>query len=164
MQRVPMQSYTPVDPRLMNNFIDSCAFDPKCSPEDTASNEIFELYNSESIILIISHSVMKEIDHPNTPIWVKKEAQNVLFSYAVPLNEEQKNTKEEIFRILTGNGTSDKMKQDAEHVYHAAYSHGYFITTDNRILKRRNDIQKICNVSIFKPSEWLQLYSSNVGT
>ena len=40
----------PYAPHIMA-FLDSCAFDPQYSPEDKFS---------------------KEIEHPNTPIWVKK--------------------------------------------------------------------------------------------
>lgn len=60
----------PVNPLTSNNFIDSCAFDPKYEPEDKASIAIFQLYKEGKLLIQIAHSTQKEIEHPNTPAWV----------------------------------------------------------------------------------------------
>lgn len=60
----------PINPLTTNNFMDSCAFDPKYKPEDRASEEIFKLSKVGKILIQIAHSTQKEIDHPNTPGWV----------------------------------------------------------------------------------------------
>jgi len=72
MMRKPL-GYMPPNPKISNIFLDSCAFDPKYSPEDQASQEIFQRHKSDELrTLDIAHSNLKEIDHPNTPDWVKK--------------------------------------------------------------------------------------------
>jgi len=69
-----------INPWLTNNFIDSCAFDPKYEPEDIASVEIFRLSQKGKLLIHIAHSTQKEIEHPNTPDWVKREAQNLIYT------------------------------------------------------------------------------------
>jgi hypothetical protein len=54
--------YTPPDPKRRMNFLDSCAFDPKYAPEDTASEEIFKRYNDGQLVLNLAHSNQKEIE------------------------------------------------------------------------------------------------------
>ena len=68
-----------INPSIVNNFIDSCAFDPKYSPEDKASQEIFQRSENDEINLIIAHSNQKDIAHPNTPEMVKREANKLIF-------------------------------------------------------------------------------------
>jgi len=69
-----------IDPSITNNFLDSCPFDPKFAPEDKASVELFDLSKKGKVLLQIAHSTQKEIEHPNTPAWVKAEAQESAWS------------------------------------------------------------------------------------
>jgi hypothetical protein len=147
-----------LNPKLCDNFLDSCAFDPKYSPESEASLEIFSLYESETILLSITHSNQKEIEHPNTPDWVKKQSQLLLYTIEVELTESERAQKSEIHRILTGNGLPEKMKQDSEHVFESAKYGGYFITTDERILRHRKTLAEVCLAKIVKPSEFLEIF------
>lgn len=66
-------------------MIDSCAFDLKYEPEAFSSVEIFKLANEGKFQLIIAHSTQKEIEHPNTPKWVKLEAQSRIYTLNVQL-------------------------------------------------------------------------------
>jgi hypothetical protein len=151
--------YRPPNPKTRNIFLDSCAFDPKYSPEDQASQEIFQRHKSGNLIsLDIAHSNLKEIDHPNTPDWVKREAINLIRSIQTGLTPNEIYEKSEILRILAGNGNPAKMVDDADHVFEASkYGGGYFITTDKKILKKRDELEKICSAIIVKPSEFLKI-------
>ncbi|MDC0598464.1 hypothetical protein OAP18_01275 [Gammaproteobacteria bacterium] len=112
----------------------------------------------------VSSSTIKETEHPNTPEHVKEEASTKIFTIESNLVSEEHKTKTEIWRILTGNGKPEKMKQDAEHVFEA-HKHGpYFVTTDNRILKLRNELKKICNACIVTPSEMVELIHAHENT
>lgn len=146
-----------LNPYRANIFIDSCAFDPKYDPESGCAEEILTRYDNDEINLIVSHSNMKEIEHPNTPARVKAEAASKIFSINNNLTQEEGNIKQEVWNILTGNGEPEKMKQDASHVFEAHKYGGYFITTDNRILKRREPLREICNAIIVKPCELIAL-------
>lgn len=147
----------PLNPFYANIFIDSCAFDPKYEPETSASNSIFELHKNGKINLVVAHSTLKESEHPNTPAHVKAEAATMIYTINQDLTPLEQQKQKEILIILTGNGNSEKMQQDSEHVFEAHKHGGYFITTDNRILKLRSNLYKICNAHIRKPSELLAL-------
>ena len=144
-----------IDPSITNNFLDSCAFDPKYAPEDSASLELFELYKKGKVLLQIAHSTQKEIEHPNTPAWVKTEAQNLIFTIQVQLTPNEVAILRKIESILAGNGKVENIAQDARHVFEAQKYGSYFITTDTRILDRTEALRKSCGVAIVKPSEFL---------
>lgn len=148
-----------IDPRITNNFLDSCAFDPKYAPEDKAAVELFKLSRQGKILLQIAHSTQKEIEHPNTPAWVKTEANNLIFTISVQLTPNEVTCLRKIEAILAGNGKVENIAQDARHVFEAQKYGSYFITTDARILNRANAFRKSCGVAIVTPSEFLALVS-----
>ena len=147
----------PIDPLITVNFIDSCAFDPKYEPEDRMSVEIFKLSQKGKFNIQIAHSTLKEIEHPNTPAWVKQEARSLIYTIQVQLIADEENKLREIERILAGNGKVKNVLQDAKHIFEAQKYGSYFITTDFRILNRANALRLSCNVTILRPSEFLSL-------
>ncbi len=144
-------------PFRINTFIDSCAFDPKYEPEDRASLEIFRLREEDTLDVQIAHSTQKEIDHPNTPAWVKREAQNQVFTIQVDLTPGEVDRLRRIETILAGNGKVENIREDAKHVFEAQKYGGYFITTDSRILKRAEELFRLCQIRILKPSEFVSV-------
>ena len=150
-------TFRPINPLITNVFLDSCAFNPEYTPEDTASMALYRLYEQGELVLHIAHSTQKEIEHPNTPSWVKKEANTFIFTYKVQLIDEKIKRKKEILTILTGNGNPDQMQNDAEHIFEASKYGSYFVTTDARILKKQTELQKLCGVIILKPSEIMEI-------
>jgi hypothetical protein len=146
-----------LNPYIANIFIDSCAFDPKYEPESSCSNEILTKSDNGEINLIISHSNLKEAEHPNTPPRLKAEANSKTFTDKTSLTHKELSKKKEIWNVLTGNGKPENMLQDANHVFEAHQYGDYFVTTDNRILKRRDVLNKICSAIILKPCELVAL-------
>jgi hypothetical protein len=142
--------------KFTNSFIDSCAFDPKYGVEQAAANEIFRLDAEHDLSLLIAHSVRKELEHPNTPEWVRREGLSRIYSIKVQLTRDEVALKRRIHAILTGNGKPKKMKEDAEHIFEAQKYGSCFVTTDGRLLKRAADIHALCSVVILKPSEFLE--------
>ena len=139
--------------------LDSCAFDPKYYPEDEAANEIFQIYERfevNGLILQFAHSTQKEIDHPNTPTWVKKRASMMTFTLSVGLSLEEQDKIRAIELIIAGNGEVDQIKEDANHIFEAQKYASYFVTTDKRLLRKRNDIKKLCSLNIVSPSVILE--------
>lgn len=147
----------PANPLINNNFIDSCAFDPKYEHEDRASVEIFKFSQEGKILIQIAHSTQKEIEHPNTPVWVKHEAQKLIYTIKVPLIANEVNKLREIETILAGNGKIENILQDASHIFEAQKYGSYFITTDAGILNRAHALNLACAVTILKPSDFLSL-------
>lgn len=149
-----------INPWLTNNFVDSCAFDPKYAPEDKAATEIFRLHKEKDLCIIIAHSTQKEIEHPNTPSWVKKEAIGLIYTLPVSLTSQEKSLLKNIERTLAGSGKLENITQDARHIFEAQRYGSYFVTTDDRLLKKAYEIQKLCHVKIILPSEFLAIFQN----
>lgn len=150
-------THHPLNPFIANIFLDSCAFDPKYHPEDSASMDLYQLYERGELILHIAHSTQKEIEHSNTPLWVKQEANTFISTFKGQLIEEEAKRKKEILNILAGNGNPERMRSDAEHVFEASKYGSYFVTTDARILKKQAELHQLCGVIILKPSEIMEI-------
>ena len=109
----------PMNPWITNSFLDSCAFDPKCHPEDQAAFELFRLHETEQLGILLAHSNEKEVDHPNTPAWVKTRAAGLIYTTSVMLTPGEKSRLSRIHAILVGNGKSENVEDDARHVFEA---------------------------------------------
>ena len=157
MARVPFGRNFP-DPRRTNSFLDTCAFDPKYAPDDEAAREIHRIAKDGSISVLLAHSNQKEIEHPNTPEDVKREARAMIYTVETALTPGERTQKAEIHRILTGNGKPDKYAADAAHVFEAGKYIGYFITADRRVLGRRDELRNVSPAIVLTPSEWLRIY------
>jgi len=142
-----------IDPKYSQFFLDTCAFDPKYAPEDEAAAKIWKLYEEEVLNLILAHSNQREIDHPNTPTWVKSQAEGMIFSLPVSLTPSEQKRREGLVALLRGNATSDRHLDDAHHIFEASKYGGYFLTTDHRILNLAAPIYDLCSVQVMKPSE-----------
>ncbi len=163
MRRKPL-GYRSINPKITTIFMDSCSFDPKYSPEDQASLRLFELSEKGELILNIAHSIQKEVEHPNTPMWVKREANKLIYTIETSLTQNERNRKTTILRILAGNGKPEKMVKDSEHVFEADKYGSYFVTTDERILKKKEELEDIVSAFILKPSELLEIIKSYENT
>ncbi len=151
----------PLNPWITNSFLDSCAFDPKYAPEDAAAQEIFELHDQEQLGVQTSHSNQKELEHPNTPNWVKKEAQGLIYTLKVGLTPNERALHQKIHQLITGQGKPEKMAADAQHLFEAQKYGSYFVTTDGRLLNFADELRDLCNLDVLLPSEFLALVRAN---
>ncbi|MBW1644399.1 MAG: hypothetical protein JRJ76_16345 [Deltaproteobacteria bacterium] len=79
------------------------------------------------VLIQIAHSTQKEIDHPNTPDWVKRQALNLIYTIPVHLTDSELRKLREIEAILAGNGKVENILHDAKHVFEAQkYGSNYF--------------------------------------
>ena len=123
-----------------------------------------ELLDNPKLNLVIAHSTMKEIEHPNTPNHVKALAQDRIFTIPTSLTDIEFRIKQAIWDILTGNGKPENMKADAEHVFEAHKYASYFITTDDRILKKREELEKMgMSCWILSPSELVTIVNKHAA-
>ena len=150
-----------INPWITNSFVDSCAFDPKYAPEDEAANAIVELHRNEQLGIQIAHSNQKEIEHPNTPAWVKAEAAGLIYTIRVTLTPNERAMLRRILEILTGTGKPKNFEADARHLFEAQKYGSYFVTTDRRILTCASQLEAACNVDVLLPSEFLALVRRN---
>lgn len=152
----------PMNPWITNSFLDSCAFDPKYHPEDQAATELFRLHEKEGLGILLAHSNQREVDHPNTPAWVKTKAAGLIYTTSVTLTPDEKSRLRKIHAILTGDGKPENAEDDARHIFQAQKYGSYFVTTDERLLKRADEIRAECGVEILRPTQFLGLVHSCV--
>lgn len=142
-------------PNYTSSFIDSCAFDPADKREMDCSRR---LLSENNLILQISHSVQKEIDHPNTPSDVKQLARDLIFTLDVQLTKEELDRKEDIRSLVRGNAKAGKHENDADHLFDLSrYGGGYFITTDSRLLSLNDSLFNKYFITTIKPSDYEKL-------
>ena len=152
-----------VNPFYQPVYFDSCAFDGGSEAEQVASVNARELFEGNDGIINIVHSVMKEIDYPNTPQWVKDIVNESIFTIEVELTPQEKTELKDVERIIVGNGNLEKRKPDCRHVFEAQKYGRYFVTTDNGILNHANAVKKrFSTLFIVKPSEFLDIVLEHV--
>lgn len=148
-----------IDPHYCNNFVDAHVLDRTGTPEDQVVDQILSLAMDGKFTLLLPHSVKDEIEHPNTPPEVKRRALGLIFTEPVTLTEPERETHRKARELLRGNAKPGKHDQDAFHVVESAkYGGGYFITNDQRILKKQPELTKLVGIAIVTPTEFLDLY------
>lgn len=140
-------------PRYTHSFIDSCAFNPG-GPEEAASRRILAKWPN----IIVAHSVQKELEHPNTPDDVKQLARGFIYTIETEITPQLRAMRDEIRTLIQGNAKPGKHKGDAEHLFELAkHGGGYFVTTDQRLLGREDELFKRYFITTIKPSEYESL-------
>lgn len=146
-----------LDPFKSNIYFDSCAFDGGPQEEQNSSIECRQILEQSGNKIQILHSVQEEIDYPETPIWVKREAMSSVFTKKTTLEPDDLKKLKDIERIIVGNGNLEKRRPDCRHVFETIRYGDYFITTDNDILKHSDIIFQKYQTYIIKPSELLKI-------
>jgi hypothetical protein len=152
-----------LDPRRGNNFIDANAFDLTGGREDGAVREIRRLHAEGAFTLDIPHSVKSEIGHRNTPLSVKSEAAQMIYTIPVPLTGPEQVTLQNVRTLIQGNARPGQHDKDAFHLFESAkYGGRFFITNDARLLKKAEEIWALLPpLRVVKPSEFLAAYAAH---
>jgi hypothetical protein len=142
-------------PRYCHSFIDSCAFNPVDNDEYTCSRKLLAGSDDGDFMLIVAHSVQKEIDHPNTPGDIKRLSSQAIFTLETNLTSEELVKRDEIRALVRGNAKLGRHESDADHIFELhKYGGGYFITTDNRLLSRSKELFSKYFVTTIKPTDF----------
>ena len=145
------------NPKYGNTLLDSCVLGTLGVEHDAAA-KILGLAGEGEISVITTFGVIDEISHPNTPQHVKSIAAKLIFTIQVELNAEEREKYNKIHEAMTGNSKSEKYSADAGHIFEAGKYGNYFVTNDERILKRRELLNRLSGAFIVRPSEWLRNY------
>jgi len=150
------------DPRYGNNVLDSCALGT-LGVEYDAATKILELANAERISIITTYGVIDELSHPSTPQRVKDISARMIFTICTERTQEEEQKFQKIHDEMTGDGKPEKYAADANHIFEAGKYGRYFVTNDERILKRREKLNQLSGVFIVRPSEWIKAYLDNAS-
>ena len=154
-----------IDPRCFNSLIDANALDQLDGPEDAVVDQILALAKDCKVSLILPHSVKAEIEHPNTPVDVKQRALPFIYTEPVSLTPEEGRRHQQVRDLVRGNATPGKHDRDAYHMVEAAKYGGYFITRDQRLIRKRSEIARVLGqgFNIVTPTEFLEIYKQLEG-
>lgn len=143
-------AHTQRPPQYTHSFIDSCAFNPG-GLEEEASRRILDKWPN----IIIAHSVQKELEHPRTPDDVKQMALAFIYTIETDITPELLTKRDEIRALIQGKAKPGKHKGDADHLFELYKDGGgYFVTTDERLLGRSDELFKKYFITTIKPSDF----------
>jgi len=136
-------------------FVDSCSFDSALNPENKAAHLIHNLRKQKVIDIQFVHSKEKEDRYTRMPDWVVDEALSDAREKPELLEGEEKVLLENIESLLKVHSANGVVAQDAQHIWDCHKSGIYFVTTDEVILKCRDDLMELCSVIVCLPSDFL---------
>ncbi len=144
-------------PNLTLSYIDSCGLNPQES-EGECTRRLLILNNEGEINLVLPGTVKNEISHPRTPGFVEKRAAPLVFSNETSLTEEELKHREDIRTLVRGNAKPGAHQNDADHLYDLVkFGGGYFITTDNRLLRMTETLFGRYRVTTITPCDYEKL-------
>jgi hypothetical protein len=153
-------THQPLDPRICCVAIDANALNRDGGDHDALVDRLLKLSSACAINLIVPQGVRREILDPRTPDHIQEDTRPLIFTTSVGLTagERQKLCLTEA--ELQGNARSGRHAADARHLFEAAKYAGYFITHDQRILKRAGNLQTVLPPSLFVVTlrKFLEIY------
>lgn len=150
------------DPRYCHIILDANALDRVDSYRSAEVDEFQRL--SRELTVIKPHGVEAELSHPRTPTRSRQDMDEI-FTIPTNLTHDETLQRERLRSWLSGNSNSNKHVADADHLFEATkYGGGYFVTHDQRILRRKSDLQNFAPglkaVTLTEMVEILRIYIS----
>lgn len=140
-----------------NIFPDGSLFFPTKSGEKDAVMLLLKWVERGVVTPIIAHSVQREIEHSNTPAEIKSIVEGYVYTKDIGFTLDQMARLKQVEDIIVGNGKRENFSNDALHIFIAEDSGEYFLTLDERLIKKREEIKKCINIKICKPSEFVAI-------
>lgn len=158
-------THQPLDPRSCNVAIDANALNRDGSGHDALVDCLLKLSSARAINLIVPQDVRLEILDPRTPDHIQKVALPLIFTTPIGLIADEQEKLRLIEATLQGNARSGRHAADARHLFEAAKYCGYFITHDQRILKRAGNLRTVLppSLSVVTLRRFLEIYDSFVS-
>lgn len=142
-----------LNPKLTHTMIDANFLD-LMDQQDPIAMQI----DASECVLTLPHSVRSELENPSTPKSVRRLASRYLFSVEVNLTPPEQAKLKVITSHIRGNAESEKHDSDAFHIFEASkYGCRYFITCDQRLTKKANEIFNETQVEPIAPNDFANL-------
>jgi predicted nucleic acid-binding protein len=140
--------HRPLDPRRVSIAIDANALNRDGTVHDEFVDRLLELERAGTINLIVPQGVRIEVQDPRTPGHVSEPVMSKIFTIPMELNSQEKDFRRRVAAALQGNAAPGKHAADAHHLAEAAKYGGYFITHDERVLKRSGGLRDLLPPSL----------------
>ena len=161
-KRIACGNRQPLDPRRVNIAADGNVFNRGLSEEDDRQlDRLQHIKDSGQINFVIAGGVRDEVLHPNTPASKKAAVMGEIFNLRPTRNADQEEKRRAVAAVLQGNAQPGRHAADASHLSEAVeYGACYFITRDERILKKRAEIYAVTppTLQIVTVDEFLAIY------
>jgi hypothetical protein len=145
-----------INPLFVNSSIDANIVDHVAAGTWEPIRRILELQRANKIQLIIPHSVRTELLRPTTPAGVRAAAQDLIFTIPVGLTVGERKERDRLLQLSRGNANLKNIAADLMHVAEAGKYGGYFITLDERLLKRSAVISDVIGVEVVTPERFIE--------
>jgi hypothetical protein len=145
-----------INPFYFNNLIDANIVDHIVAGICGPIRQILQLYAAGEIQLIIPHSVRAELLSDKTPAEVRAVTNDFNFTEPVGLTPGELIQRDRLLQRARGNAKLKNIAADLSHVAEAAKYGGYFITLDERLLKRAAIISDVIGVEVVTPELFLK--------
>jgi hypothetical protein len=157
-----------LDPRICNIFADANAVDKPAGDVDRAKDvdRLLQLWDDDHIRVLLPRGVRIEIQDPKTPQAVRHATMGAIFTLSVGLTPDERRARATIRAELQGSARAGKHAADADHLAEAAkYGGGYFITHDERVLKRSGCLRDVLGptLEVVTLAEFLAVYDRFAG-
>jgi hypothetical protein len=136
-------AHRPLDPSKVNVAIDANAFNRDGGAHDQLVDRVLKLGAEGKIRLIAPQGVRREVEDLRTPSCVQEAILPQIFTIPTDLTDQERANRRKIEAALQGNAKPGKHAADAAHVFEAGKYCGYFITHDERILKRAGSYREL---------------------
>ena len=81
-----------------------------------------------------------------------------VYTIETELSPELRTKRDEIRTLIQGNAKPGKHRGDADHLFELfKFGGGYFVTTDDRLLSRSNQLFHLYFITTIRPSEYERL-------
>lgn len=153
-------THQPLDPRICPVAIDANALNRESADADILVDRLLKLSEEGVIRLVLPKGVREEILDPRTPTHIQGVTRSTIFTTQVGLTTDEQRTLHLIAVELQGNARTGKHVADAAHLFEAAKYCGYFITHDQRILKRVGCLREVLppSLSVVTLRRFLAIY------
>ena len=148
-------------PRKCNIGLDANALDRNGSARDALVDRFEGLTSSGALTVVIAGGVRGEVQHPQTPAPVQAAVLPRIFNLRPGLIASQREERRRVAAVLQGNAQPGKHAADASHLSEAAETGcAYFITHDNRILGKRDELRGVLppSLSIVTLEEFFEVF------
>lgn len=129
--------------------IDAMILDYVDGFEGEVIERLMSYYFEGEISLLLPHSVKAELESGNTPERVRRRARDLIFSNPVTLNADEQKRADLIYELLNGNAQPGKHLSDSLHVFEASKYGRFFVTNDQRIIRKRGPLLEILGKTLF---------------
>jgi hypothetical protein len=141
---VPFASRRAIDPRRSNIALDANALNRRGTGHDALVDRFERLCDDGVLHVVLAGGVRQEVQHPDAPARKKEAMLPQIFNLRPGLTSEQQVQRGHVARILQGNAQLSTHAADASHLSEASETGcSYFITHDQRILKKRDELHAV---------------------